>query len=104
MAWRKSPADALPGPLLEFREADWPPVPGECLEVYTCRADGYEARCAPGPEGCGAAFLASLDDPRQVAEWRRRHAQRRWRQARMSWLGEGHPGWLDEWLDYLGEL
>ena len=40
MAWRKA-ADPFPAPLQRFREADWPPVPGECLGHYSCRGEGY---------------------------------------------------------------
>jgi hypothetical protein len=60
VAWRKA-ADPFPAPLRCFREADWPPVPGECLGHYTCRRNGYGGDCGPRPgEPCGQACYAML--------------------------------------------
>jgi len=104
MAWRKA-ADPFPAPLRCFREADWPPVPGECLEHYSCRGNGYEGDCVPRPgEPCGAACYAMLardylDRPEVLAAAQRADAFTRYHQARLSWLGEDHPGWIEEFFD-----
>lgn len=66
MAWRKH-AEIFPAPLREFREPEWPPVPGECLGAYTAaaratpliasRPAALRARllCAAGPGASGPA-------------------------------------------------
>lgn len=97
--------DVFPGPLREFPEAGWPPVPGECLGHYGCRAAGYGAVCVPqAGQACGDAHYASLAEPGQAVQARRRDARVRWRLARMSWLGEDHPAWLDEFVAWLGAV
>lgn len=105
MAWRKAARDQVPGPLRQFREADWPPVPGECLGHYGCRSDGYAGACAPRPgEQCGGACYARLASehpgrPDILAAARTADAFTRYHQARLSWLGEDHPDYVDELFD-----
>lgn len=82
---RHRPVDVFPAPLREFREAEWPPVPGECLGIYACRGEGYGVPCVPRPgEACGDACYAMLADPWQVAQARRRDALVRYRAARVG--------------------
>lgn len=98
---RHKARDLVPAPLRQFREGDWPPVEGECLGRFACRGLGYGTDCVPAPgERCGALFYASLPAGRLAAELRE-DAVYRWRQARMSWLGEDHPAWMDEFLAWL---
>jgi hypothetical protein len=105
MAWRKQGPDPVPAPLRRFREEDWPPVPGECLEHYSCRANGYEQDCAPRPgEPCGQACYEHLaaefpGRPEVLAAARRADAYTRFSLARQAWLGEGSDGYLEEVFD-----
>jgi hypothetical protein len=106
MAWRKTARDLFPAPLRQFREADWPPVEGECLEHYSgCHADGYEAACVPPPgQSCGQACYEMLardypGQPEVLAAAKRADAFTRYHQARLSWLGEDHPDYLEEFFD-----
>jgi hypothetical protein len=58
--------------------------------------------CVPRPgEACGDRFYAAY--PEHAARQRRRDALARFRQARLSWLGEDHPLWLDEFCRSLGD-
>jgi hypothetical protein len=104
MAWRKERADVFPVPLRVFREQDWPPVPGECLEHYACRADGYENDCAPLPGvPCGQACYELLardypDRPEVLAAAKRADAYTRYHRARLNWLGEDADGYVDEMI------
>lgn len=102
MAWRRRLELPFPGPLAEFREADWPPVEGECLEHYACNyGTGYTKPCAPRPgEFCGQLCYESLaDEPELLARAKAADAYARWKRARLGWLGEDHPRWLEEFLD-----
>jgi hypothetical protein len=51
---------------------------------------------------CGHRAAAAY--PGQVWEQRRRDALVRYRAARLSWLGEDHPAWLDEFCRSLGDV
>ena len=105
MAWRKAGADPFPAPLRCFREEDWPPVEGECLGHYACRGEGYGADCVPrAGEFCGQVCYGVLardylDRPEVLAAAKRADAFTRYHQARLSWLGEDHPGYADEFID-----
>jgi len=105
VAWRRAQGDLFPAPLRCFREEDWPPVPGECLGHYSCRGEGYEAGCVPRPgEECGDACYALLardcpDRPEVEAAARSADAFTRYHAARLAWLGEDHPGYIDELFD-----
>jgi hypothetical protein len=107
MAWRKR-AEMFPGPLREFREAEWPPVEGECLGMYACRGLGYESACVSLDGPCGWRFYAAPHAEGIAEAQRSREALTRFRQARMSWLagavGEDHPLWLDEFCRSLGDV
>jgi hypothetical protein len=98
----------FPGPLAEFHEEDWPPVEGECLGHYACRANGYSEDCAPRPgEFCGQLCYESLardfpGRPGLLARAKAADAYTRYRLARLNWLGEDHPAWFTEWLDGVG--
>jgi hypothetical protein len=101
MAWRKV-ADPFPAPLREFREQDWPPVPGEHLGHYWCCSPAPDPASEPG-EACGDRCYAMLaagypDRPEVLAAARRADAFTRYHRARLNWLGEDHPGWIDEFL------
>lgn len=104
MAWRKKAEQSFPAPLQEFREAEWPPVEGECLESYACHGEGYERPCVPVPgEACGQRhyeYLAREDPgrPDVIAAAKRADAYRRFNAARLSWLGEDSEGWLEEMI------
>jgi hypothetical protein len=104
MAWRRN-TDPFPAPLREFRESEWPPVEGECLGHYGCWGRGYGVDCVPRPgEFCGQLHYESLardfpDRPGMLAAAKRGDAFTRYHQARLSWLGEDHPGWLAEFFD-----
>jgi hypothetical protein len=96
---RRRRTEIFPAPLQQFAESEWPPVGGECLGRFACRGEGYGTDCVPGPgESCGQLFYATLGPGRLAAE-RRADAVYRWRDARLSWLGRDHPGYLDEFLD-----
>jgi len=104
MAWRR-PRDPFPGPLAEFHEEDWPPVEGECLGHYACDyGSGYTAPCAPRPgEHCGQLHHEMLardypGRPDVLARAARIDAFRRWKAARLGWLGEGSRGWAEEFF------
>jgi hypothetical protein len=104
MAWRR-PRDPFPGPLREFVESEWPRVEGECLGHYACGyGSGYTAPCAPRPgEFCGQLHYEMLardhgDRPELLARARRVDAFTRWKAARCGWLGEGNPGWAEEFF------
>lgn len=107
MAWRKH-AETLPARLREFREADWPPVPGECLGHYACRGEGYDRDCVPRPgEQCWQACYDRLaadyaPRPEVLAAAKRADAYTRFSQARLDWFGEFSDGWLTEFLDGMG--
>ena len=91
MAWRKATRDQFPAPLRLFRERDWPAVPGEHLGHYWCCAPDPQPAPEPG-ETCGARCYASL--AAKSAD-----AFTRYHQARLSWLGEDHPDYVDELFD-----
>jgi hypothetical protein len=100
---RRRREDVFPGPLAEFREQDWPPVEGECLRHYACRDGGYDGDCVSLEGPCGWRTYAMLardhpDEPEMAERARRADAYTRWRRARLSWLGEGHPEYLREWV------
>jgi hypothetical protein len=102
VAWRKA-ADPFPAPLRCFREEDWPPVPGEHLGHYWCCAPAPDPAPEPG-EACGDRCYALLareypGRPEVLAAARRADAFTRYHQARLSWLGEDHPGWIEEFFD-----
>lgn len=107
MAWRRRREDGrFPAPLREFREQEWPPVPGECLEHYGCQGEGYGRPCVPRPgEFCGQLHYEMLarDHPEKLAAAKASDAYVRFNQARLSWLGEDDPGWMEEWLAGQGE-
>jgi hypothetical protein len=100
--WREQP-DPFPVPLREFREEEWPPVPGECLGWYACRGEGYDGPCVPRPgEPCGQRChdrLALECAPEVLAAAKAADAFTRYHKARLAWLGKDHPGWLDEFID-----
>jgi hypothetical protein len=108
VAWRRAQPDPFPAPLREFHEEEWPPVEGECLEIYACRADGYGVPCAPRPgEPCGQACYAHLaaeypDRPEVLAAAKSSDAYQRFHLARLTWLGKDHPDYLDEFIDAYG--
>lgn len=101
---RKREDDRFPAPLREFREEEWPPVPGECLLSYSCRGAGYGGPCVPRPgEPCGQRAYEHLareypDRPEMLAAAKRADAWTRFHEARLNWLGEDHPDHLDEML------
>lgn len=102
MAWRKV-ADPFPAPLREFREQDWPPASGEHLGHYWCCGPAPDPAPEPG-KACGDRGYAMLaaeypDRPEVVAAARRADAFTRFHQARLTWLGEDHPGWIGEFFD-----
>ena len=105
MAWRKGTEEKFPPRLRSFREADWPQVPGECLERYSCHGEGYDGPCAPRPgESCGQLHLEALardhpDRPEMLANARRAHAFARYHQARLAFLGTDHPDWVAEYFE-----
>lgn len=85
------------GPLREFVEADWPPAPGEVMDGCAC---GYcVARFGSGHESGGYVDI----EPEYAAVWRTRDAFRRFRAARLAFLGEDHPQYRNEWLDLIQE-
>ncbi|HET9969821.1 MAG TPA: hypothetical protein VFQ68_16420 [Streptosporangiaceae bacterium] len=96
----------FPAPLRDFREEDWPPVEGECLQHYACRGQGYGADCVPRDgEFCGQLHyehMARELGSRQLAAAKRADACERFHQARLNWLGEDHPLWFGEFLDGCG--
>jgi hypothetical protein len=101
--WRRQ--ELFPAPLAEFEEAEWPPVEGECLKVYACRRGGYDGPCVPDG-ACGSRFYGALErdyPPGEAAviaaRYRRADAWERFRQARMSWLGEDHPEYVGEMIE-----
>ncbi len=97
MRYRRRRQDPVPAPLREFVPGEWPPVENECMGHYSCRGLGYEEPCVPRPgEPCGARFYEAVTDPERVAAQRVRDARVRWRQARLSWLGEDHPDYAAE--------
>jgi hypothetical protein len=109
MAWRK-PRDPFPAPLQQFIESEWPPIPGECLGRYACNhGSGYTEDCAPRPgEFCGQLHYEMLardfpGRPDLLARAKRADAFTRWKLARCNWLGEDHPGWLEEFFASPGE-
>ena len=105
MRRRRKRGDLFPDGLREFREAEWPLADGECLGHYACRALGYELACVPRPgEFCGQRCYEMLardypDRPEVLAAAKRGDAYERFHQARLEWLGEDHPGWLDEFIN-----
>lgn len=100
-------SDLFPAPLREFAESEWPPVAGECLGRFGCNyGTGYTAPCSPRPgEFCGQLHyeLLARECPWRLAEARQADALHRWRTARLSWLGEDHPRYVDEWLAALAD-
>ncbi len=105
MRRRRKAADPFPAPLREFVESEWPRLPGECLGIFGCHGEGYGADCVPRPgEWCGQLYYEALardcpGRPGVLAAAVRADAYIRWKEARLSWLGEDHPGWLGEFLD-----
>jgi hypothetical protein len=99
--------EVFPGPLAEFHEEDWPEVPGECLEHYACRGEGYEAGCVPRPgQSCGQRCYEMLaadypHRPELLAARKRQDAYMRFRKARLSWLGKDHPLYVEEFIEGL---
>jgi hypothetical protein len=102
VAWRKR-TDRFPAPLREFREEDWPRVPGECLGHYTCRSPLEGGDCAPPPGSyCGQAcyeMLARDHGTEALANAKRADAFTRYHQARLAWLGEYSPEWITEFYE-----
>ena len=99
----------FPAPLEHFREEDWPPVVGECLEIYACRAAGYGQDCAAEDAPCGWRTYAAFErdyPPDRAAELTRRYreadAYQRFTQARLAWIGEDHDLYLQVYLDGCG--
>lgn len=98
MAWRRGTEEKFPPRLREFREEDWPPVPGECLGHYSgCGELGCR-------EFCGQACYEHLardypDRPEMLANARRADAFTRYHQTRLAFLGEDHPDWLTEYFE-----
>lgn len=103
MAWRRGHEDQFPAPLREFREEDWPRVPGEHLGHYWCCGPAPEPAPEPG-EYCGQRCYESLardypDRPELLERAKLSDAYERFHQARLNWLGEDHPLWLEEFLE-----
>jgi hypothetical protein len=104
MAWRKQ-HERFPAPLRQFIEAEWPPVDGECLGGYSCRANGYGQDCAPMPGApCGQACYDHLagkypDRPEILAAAKKSDAYERYHRARLNWIGDDGDGWLTEFID-----
>jgi hypothetical protein len=97
---RHRPVDVFPAPLREFREAEWPPVPGEHLGHYWCCGPAPDPAPEPG-EACGDRCYAMLtrdhpDRPEVVAAAKRADAFTRYHQARLSWLAEDDPAYVGE--------
>jgi hypothetical protein len=106
VAWRKPAKDPFPGPLREFREEDWPPAEGECLGHYGgCdRWYGGATGCAPPGGPCGQPCYEKLaagypDRPEVLAAVLAADAFTRYHRARLNWLGEDHPGYVDEFIE-----
>lgn len=105
MRRRRREDERFPGPLREFIEDEWPPVPGECLGIFSCHGNGYRSECVPRPgEECGGAYRAGLardyaHRPEVLAAALRADACIRWKAARLNWLGKDHPGWLEEFIE-----
>jgi hypothetical protein len=101
--WRAGPDERFPAPLREFREEDWPPLPGECLDLFSCLGSGYDAPCVPRPgESCGQLYreeLARDGRPEVLAAARTADALNRFRRARLCWLGEDHPDYVTELVE-----
>jgi len=101
---RRREDERFPGPLREFVEQEWPPVPGECLGIFSCHGEGYDNDCVPRPgEQCGDRYYAMLardcpDRPDVIAAAKRADAYIRWKEARLNWLGKDHPDWLEEFI------
>jgi hypothetical protein len=101
---RRRQEDLFPAPLREFTESEWPPVAGECLGIFSCHGEGYGSDCVPRPgEQCADAYYAMLERdcpgrPDVMAAAKRAAAYIRWKEARLSWLGKDHPGWLEEFI------
>lgn len=108
MARWLSGGDSFPAPLQEFREAEWPAVPGECLGHYACHGQGYGADCVPRDgEFCGQLHYEMLardypGRPGMLARAKLADACERFHRARLNWLGEDHPLWMEEFLDASG--
>ena len=103
MRRRKRAGDLFPPRLREFREEDWPPVPGEHLGHYWCCGPYPDPPVEPG-EACGDRCYAMLaagypDRPEVLAAAKRADAFTRYHKARIAWLGEDTPAAIDEWLD-----
>jgi hypothetical protein len=77
-----------PPRLAVFDPNDWPPQPGATLEA---------CRCTYCTERSGAALPPDVST--SVAA-----ARRRWRQARVDFLGEGHPLFKLEVLAQIREM
>jgi hypothetical protein len=90
--------------LQEFREADWPQVPGECLGHYSCRGEGYSADCVPRPgEFCGQLCYEHLaaDYPGQpdiLVRAKAADAYTRFHRARLAWVKGDDEAWMTEFL------
>jgi hypothetical protein len=98
--WRRT-HDPFPAPLREFVASEWGPVEDECLEHFSCRGRGYGEDCVSVDGPCGWRFYAAF--PEHAAAQRVKDARVRWRKARLSWLGEGHPDYGAEELRQLTE-
>ena len=104
MRRRRERGPGWPPHLAGFREEDWPQVPGECLVHYAC-ADAWDRPpCVPREgEFCGQRCYETLardylDRPEVLAAAKTSDAYERFHQARLAWLGEDHPGYLDEFI------
>jgi hypothetical protein len=90
-----------PPELATFRAEDWPqpasgPDPG---------AKGLRAPDGGGDADCEqwlAALLERTGDPGLAGAWRASFAWERFAQARLDFLGEDHPRYMDCWLDWMG--
>ncbi len=86
------------------RLVDWPPRLARFAEAQWPQPDIGPDAGATGlrDPDCGR-FLARIaeeyGDPGLVAAWRTTFAHKRWVQARLDFLGEDHPAWIDEWID-----
>jgi hypothetical protein len=103
---RRAKHDPWPPHLATWREEDWPPVPGECLLIRACQANGYEAPCAPPPgRECGTGPDDFPDRPGLAAWHRRLESQVRWAHARVEWAKANdwpERAQSDLWLATLG--
>ncbi len=108
MARWKRDEGPFPAPLREFVESEWPQIEGECLGHYACHGEGYGADCCPRPgEYCGQLHYEALardypDRPEMLERAKLGDSYERFHRARLNWLGEDHPLWMEEFLDGSG--